>query len=411
MLNNKNSEFTRMAIAMLAMCFTIGVIGRMIPEHYPNLVSPFSSEFDWTRSTIATIFSISAITTGVSGPFAGYLFDKLGPARVYGLGFCFSGGGLILAGFADSLWQFQLGLGVFVGFSAACCGNVTNSALVSRWFQEKLPLALSIIFSAIGVGSFLGLSLSQILISQYGWRTAEIAMGTAIVALLPILLILPWKKLVKGKAAHPISKKIDDLPALENWTLKSASKTVSFWGLAAVFFITANGIYSIIFQSVTYLIENGLSPVEGSFNVGLTGAFVPFGMIFCGYLLTRFKINYIALGTYVITIIGVTFLWLFQETSQYWAVVGFIIFFGLTMGTRAPIVGSLSARIFRGNQFGLIYGCISMGGGLGAASGAYLSGWIYDATSSYDAVFTFSLACLIAGTLPFIVIPNIRKHS
>ncbi len=411
MLKDKNSEFTRLSIAVLAMCFCIGVVGRMIPEHFPNLLFPFTSEFGWTRSTIATIFSVCAITTGISGPFAGYLFDKLGPARVYGLGFCFSGGGLIMAGYAEDLWQFQIGLGVFVGFAAACCGNVTNSALVSRWFHEKLPLALAIIFSAIGAGSFFGLSISQILISEFGWRMAEISMGVAILVLLPLLILMPWKKLAKGRAAISTPKDIDDLPQTKNWDLRSASKTVSFWGLASVFFITANGIYSIIFQSVTYLIENGMAPVEGSFNVGLTGAFVPFGMIFCGYLLTKFKINYIALGTYAVTLVGVTFLWLFQEYQQYWAVFGFILFFGLTMGTRAPIVGSLSARIFHGKQFGLIYGCISMGGGLGSASGAYLSGWIYDTTHSYNAVFSFSLICLIIGALPFILISNIRKHS
>ncbi len=70
-----------------------------------------------------------------------------------------------------------------------------------------------------------------------------------------------------------------------------------------------------------------------------------------------------------------------------------------------------SVGIFKGRQFGLIYGCISMGGGIGTATGAYISGWIYDITGNYSAVFSFSLICLLVGTFPFIFIPNIRKHG
>ncbi|MBL4739817.1 MAG: MFS transporter [Sneathiella sp.] len=406
------SEFTRLSIGVLAICFVVGVAGRMVPEHFPNLVTPLINEFDWTRGTVASIFSVGAITSGLMGPFAGYLFDKLGPAKLYALGFCFAGGGLILAGYANQLWQFYIGLGLFVGIAAACCGNVPNSAFTSRWFQAKLPIALAIIFSALGAGSFIGLTLSQILINRYGWRGVEISMGVAILCLLPILLILPWKKLSVGKphAASSLTGEIKTTPPLD-WTIRKAVKTPSFWGLFFVFFITANGMYSIVFQSVTYLIDNNMTPVEASFNIGLTGIFIPIGMISCGYFLTKYHTSYVALLTFAMTIIAVIFIWQYQSVGEYWAIIGFIIFFGLTMGTRAPIVGSLSAKVFRSRNFGLIYGCISSGGGIGMASGTFLSGWIYDITGSYDAVFTFSLTCLVLGATPFILIPNIREYG
>ena len=203
----------------------------------------------------------------------------------------------------------------------------------------------------------------------------------------------------------------ENAEVITDWTISKAVKTSSFWGLFSVFFITANGIYAIVFQSVTYLIDNGMSPVEASFNVGLTGILIPVGMISCGYFLTKYHTSYVALITFAMTITAVIFIWQYQSTGEYWAIIGFIIFFGLTMGTRAPIVGSLSAKVFRSRNFGLIYGCISSGGGIGMASGTFLSGWIYDITGSYDAVFTFSLACLALGTTPFILIPNIRKYG
>lgn len=411
MARNQPSEFTRLSIGVLAICFFVGVAGRMIPEHFPNLVTPLVNEFSWTRGTVASIFSVGAVTSGLTGPLAGYLFDKLGPAKLYALGFCFAGGGLILSGMAEHLWQFYLGLGIFVGMAAACCGNVPNSAFTSRWFQKQLPIALAIIFSALGAGSFIGLTLSQILINQFGWRVAEISMGVAILCLLPMLLVLPWKKLTSGKPHTAITPLGEPAVVMTNWTLKKASKTLSFWGLFSVFFITGNGMYSIVFQSVTYLIDHDMPPIEASFNVGLTGLFIPVGMISCGFFLTKFHTSYVAVVTYAMTITAIIFLWFYQSVGQYWPIIGFIIFFGLTMGTRAPIVGSLSALVFRSKNFGLIYGCISSGGGLGMASGTFLSGWIYDITGSYDAVFSFSLTCMVLGMTPFILIPNIRKFG
>jgi len=370
-----------------------------------------AEEFGWGRSQIASIFSVCALITGLSGPLAGLLFDRLGPKWLYASGFTFAGGGLIIASQANALWQFYAGLGVFVGFAGACCGNVSNSALVSRWFRDKLPLALSLIFSALGAGSFVGLSLSQILISQYGWRSAEFYMGLGILMLIPVLLILPWRRLTRGRRFNQPKKTTNSAITEESWSLQAAIKTPGFWGLASVFFITANGMYSVIIQSVTYLVERGMSPVESSFNIGLTGLLIPIGMVSCGYLLTRFNNIVVALGTYVLTIGGVLFLWQYSDPSRYWAVIGFILFFGLTMGTRGPVVGSLAARIFHGPNFGVIYGCITVGGGIGAASGTFFSGWIYDITGSYEAVFSFSLTCLAAGALPFFVVPVIRKQG
>ena len=102
------SEFTRLSIGVLAICFVVGVAGRMIPEHFPNLLTPLINEFSWTRGTVASIFSVCAITSGLMGPLAGYLFDKIGPAKLYALGFSFAGGGLILAGYAYHLGNFIL---------------------------------------------------------------------------------------------------------------------------------------------------------------------------------------------------------------------------------------------------------------------------------------------------------------
>ncbi len=406
---SRNSEFTTMSVLALIISFAIGVVGRMLLEQFPNLVPEFSSEFGWSRSTIASIFSVCALTHGITGPFAGWMFDRFGPLVVFSVGFAFAGSGLLLAGNANDLWQMYIGLGLFVGLSAAFCGNVPNSSLITKWFNTKLPLALSIIFSAYGAGSFLGLSASQFLITNLGWRHAEIYMGLGILVAMCLLWFLPWRKLSVGKSSEIQLQKTTSSIEATDYTLKEAAKTPAFWGLASVFFFTANGTYGTLFHSVSYLIHRGLPPLEASFNLGLTGILVPPGMIFCGYLLTRFNIIAIGYTTHILTASAIGSLWLFNGTDGDFFLFAFILLFGLTAGTRAPIAGSLASKLFKGKNFGVIFGCISMGGGIGIAFGSFMSGWIFDITQSYGTAFSYAATCMLLGGLPIVLIPTLRK--
>ncbi len=411
MKTSKSSEFTSPAIGILAICFLIGLIGRFSFENFPNLVGPLSEDFGWTRGTVASIYSFGALVTGLSGPIAGMLFDRLGPRNVYTIGILSAGVGLIFAGMSDTLWHFYLSISVLVGFAAACCGNVTNSALASRWFREKLPMALAIIFSALGAGSLLGLSVSQIFISNFGWRQAEFLMGLCVLATVVIILFLPWRKLANGR--HDLvsgSSKASPEPD-RDWTLSQAMKTVPFWGLASVFCFTGSAMFSIVIQAVTYLIEIGMPPIEASVSFGATGLFIPIGMLGSGYLVNKIGVLPTALGTYIVTAAAVLFLWTMQSADHLWALYGFILCFGLSMGSRGPMIGSVASRLFRGRKFGTIFGFISVGSGIGMASGSYFSGLLYDITGSYDAVFTYSLISLLIGASPFILVSAMRKQT
>ncbi|MEH6497669.1 MAG: MFS transporter [Sneathiella sp.] len=410
MKTTKPSEFTAIAIGILAVCFLIGMIGRFSYENFPNLVSPLGVEFGWSRGTIASIYSLGALFTGLTGPIAGILFDRLGPRNVYSIGILSGGAGLMLAAMADNIWFFYLSISILVGFSAACCGNVTNSALASRWFREKLPLALAIIYSALGAGTLLGLSLSQIFISNFGWRQAEFLLGICVLVALPVILFLPWRKLAAGrKSAATASPKADAvLPVI--WTMSKAVRTIPFWGLSAVFCFTGSAMFSVIIQAVTYLIEVGLPPIEASVSFGITGLFIPVGMIGSGYLIRRIGLLTTAMGSYIVTLAAILFLWSFETPDQVWALYGFILCFGLSMGSRGPMIGTIASHLYRGKNFGTIYGSISVGSGIGMASGSYFSGLLYDLTGTYDAVFLYSGISLLIGAAPFILVREMRKQ-
>jgi MFS family permease len=405
------SEFIPIAIGIIAICFLVGAIGRFAFENFPNLVSPLIEEFGWNRGTVASIYSFGALVIGLTGPIAGFLFDRLGPRNVYCIGILSGGLGLILAGWSHNIWHFYLSISVLVGFCASCCGNVTNSALASRWFREKLPMALAAVYSALGAGSLIGLTLSQVFISYFGWREAELYLGLCLLSTLLLIIFLPWKRLAKGRSDLVRRQKAEVTTPDIEWTLRKAFKTIPFWSLAAVFCFTGSAMFSVIIQAVTYLIEAGLPPIEASISYGITGLFIPVGMLSSGYLINRFGVLWPALGSYVFTAIAVICLWSFKSADDYLALYGFILFFGLSMGSRGPMVGSVASRLFRGKNFGTIFGFISVGSGIGMASGSFFSGLLFDLSGSYDTVFAYSLISLFIGSAPFIFVPAMRKQT
>jgi MFS family permease len=76
-------------------------------------------------------------------------------------------------------------------------------------------------------------------------------------------------------------------------------------------------------------------------------------------------------------------------------------FFGLTWGARGPAITAKTADLFPGPNLGAILGVITIGTGLGAASGSWLAGFVFDATGSYRVAFTLSIVFYVAGSIAF----------
>ena len=142
----------RTALAVLGVCFTLSVLGRGLQESFTVFLLPISQAFDWDRGDVVSIYSLAALCVGLASPLVGRLFDRSGPRAVFAAGLAFVGSAFLAASQAQQLWQFQLSIGVVLGFGIACIGNVPNSILLGRWFGRRLPTAMSVVYSATGAG-------------------------------------------------------------------------------------------------------------------------------------------------------------------------------------------------------------------------------------------------------------------
>ncbi|HEY3790810.1 MAG TPA: MFS transporter [Bradyrhizobium sp.] len=395
------------ALNVLVLCFALALVGRGLGESFTVFLKPIAESFGWDRAQVVSAYSLTWLSGGLTAPLIGRLFDRSGPRMVYAVGLALLGGAFLAASHADQLWQFQLSIGLCVGIGIAFIGNVPNSILLGRWFGPRLPTAMAVVYSATGAGILVLLPASQILIDHLGWRGAYEIFGITALCLLVPLLLLPWRLFSTG-SPHVVKRTDPDFID-EGWTLLSAMRHHAFWALFATFFFTAIGMYAISAQIVAYLIDAGFPPLQAATAWGFSGVVLLFGMIGVTQLDRIIGRRPSVLISYAISIVGIGLLWLLQWYPNFWLLAAFVVSFGSMIGSRGPLLTATAMKIFRGERIGTIYGTISIGSGLGSAFGSWGGGLIHDWTHSYNPLIVFSLAAVVLGMIPFLVVPALRR--
>jgi MFS family permease len=389
-----------MPALVLALAFACNLLGRGVGDTFIVFLLPLSETFGWTRAQVSSVYSIYLVVTGLAAPLTGLLLDRWGPRVVYPAGLALLGAGCLLAGHLTRLWQFQACIGILNGVGVSMLGMVPASMLISRWFRDRMSTAMGIAYAGFGTGTLLIVPLAQYLIESHGWRDTYRLIGVALLALLPLLLLVPWRTLAAGPA-RSVARKPDPLDETRAWQVGSAMRTRAYWQLVQVFAFTALAMYAMLAQIVAYLVQAGLKPLEAATAFGAQGLLSVLGMMASGWSSDRFGFRATATASFVSTFIGIGFLLLLSVHPAAWLVVPFVLFFGISQGARGPIVSSITARLFRGPAFatinGTIFACMSVGG----AVGSWTSGMLYDLTGGYRASFFFSMICVVIAVAPF----------
>lgn len=389
-----------MPALVLLLAFACNMVGRGVGDTFIVFLLPLSEAFGWTRAQVSSVYSIYLVVTGLAAPLTGVLLDRWGPRVVYPAGLALLGAGCLLAGHLTQLWQFQACIGILNGVGVSMLGMVPASMLISRWFRDRMSTAMGIAYAGFGTGTLLIVPLTQYLIESHGWRDTYRLMGVALLAVLPLLLLVPWRSLAGGPPKAP-ARKSSPLEETRAWQVGSAMKTRAYWQLVQVFAFTALAMYAMLAQIVAYLVEVGLKPLEAATAFGAQGLLSVAGMMASGWSSDRFGFRATATASFASTFVGIGFLLLLSVHPAAWLVVPFVLFFGISQGARGPIVSSITARLFRGPTFatinGTIFACMSVGG----AVGSWASGMLYDLTGGYRASFVFSMACVAIAVAPF----------
>ena len=378
---------------LVALCFALGVASRSISDSFSVFVPALQQDFDASRSAVTVIYSFALLMGGIGAPVAGWIVDRFGLRTLTVVGMSAAALATASASQAGTLWHLYLGLGLVMGFGGSALSGVLSSSLISRWFPpRRLGVALAVAWSASGVGAIVIFPLAQHMIAQSGWRHAYLVFSMVSAAFIPLLLVLPWRRIERGianVAPHRAGSANASGP-----TVGEAVRDWPFWALTCSFGLTSLGIFALVPQAMVYLLERGLDGPYAARALAVAGFLTPLGMIGFSWLADRGGRRLAALLAYACSIAGVGALALVRGPHDDVFVWLYVLLFGGSMGSRGPMISTLAALRYRGAHFGRIYGLISIGMGLGGFLGAWIGGLLHDFTDGYAAVMIFSAAAL-----------------
>ena len=368
-------------------------------------------QFHWGRAEAAAALSIAMVAYMVMAPIVGILVDRIGPRRVMLPGIALTGLGLLLCTQIKTLAQFYLFYGVVAGIGIACLSIAPFTIILSHWFEKKRGTANGLASVGMGMSSLLFVPLFQYLISLWGWRSAFFIFSVLVFAIpLPLNAIF-LKHRPEEIGLLPDGDPADNMPK-EAWLhptassskkegLKDLMKTGRFWSVILFPSLIVFGIYIVIVHHVRYLVDLGVDKMCAASLFAVMGAISGGFRFFWGWFSDKIgrEITYTLGG--ICFSLGILALLLFQYIPSPFLLYLFAFFFGAGWGSTAPMFMSISGDLYKGKNFGLIYGLVEGNIGIGAAVGTWVGGYIFDQTQNY--FWAFILAILISFISVFLV--------
>lgn len=393
--------------------FLFNFVARGVIDTFTVFLLPLEAEFGWQRSTLTGVYATYLVAAGLASPASGAVLERWGPRATYGGGLVALILGMAGASRADSLWQFYLFHGVFGGIAASGLGIVPSSVLIGRWFDRNLSIAMAIAYAGLGSGILVIVPIAQRLVEAGGWRGAYRGLAMGLVVLVPLVLVLPWGRIRRGDprimaararaaaAAAPPAGADGSARIPVGWTIRTAMRRAEFWLLVQCFFFTACASYSVVVQTVAFLISEGFPPLDAALAFGFSGMLSIIGVLGAGWLAARWGFRMTATLSFAATLVGVLALAGFATFHLGALVWLHVVAFGLSQGARGPIVATLCSRIFANGASGSIFGAIFMAMSFGSALGAWITGFLHDLTGDYRPAFLFAILSVLGAVAPF----------
>ncbi len=371
-----------------------------------------NEEFTWSRSGISGVYSLSSLLFGLLAPFLGHLLDRFDARRMVPISAAILAGGLFLSGLVTDLWHFYLTFGILLGIGSSGTWIVPHTLMISRWFQRRRGLPMSIAYMGTGLGMFIVIPVSEFLIEILGWRQAFMCQGVVVLLLMAPLSYLIFRQVPPtpspSDAVSPVNEAMD--PPLhtekprgqeqgEIWTLRLAQRTVFFWAIFFIYIFTSLGIIGMVIHLAAYLVSLGYSKMTAAMVLGIMGLVSAPGRIIFGLLTDRISGRFALISSYTCNAIGILALLALYYVRLPILLYFFIFIFGIAFGARTSVVGPMVANAFQGPNFGVIFGFITIGMGLGSTIGPWLMGYLYDVTGDYRVSIMVGLIAVFMGIL------------
>ena len=404
---------------IVATCFFVAFLTVGARNCFGIFVIPMSEDLGWNRTTISFAAALGFLVNGVTQPFIGYMFDRLGGRRVIVVGLAVMGVAAICLAFT-SHFVFLVLMFSLVLSTALSGPSLTNTmALISKWFHRNRATAVSLNSVGVSMGGLVLVPFAMYFMQATSWRWTWAALGIVIIGLaVPLcLMFLKNDPADKGLLPYGVSNENPEDPIssreqtlgdyeVDNW--KESFKTPPMWQLSASYVVCGITTGTISTHFVPLAIERGASPSMAAIIFGVMMGLNVFGGLGAGVLSDKFKRKDVLAAVYFMRGLAYVALLVFPSTLGLWA---FAIVSGFSWVASVPLTSSLTADVYGLRALGTISGVTFFCHQVGSFAMILLAGFLFDITGSYTIPFAIAGAFLFPAAIAAFTIKEDKYSS
>lgn len=244
------------------------------------LNSAMAQSLGLSRETLGNTFSVYMIMSGLPGPLVAMSVNHFGVRSTLVLGsLLVVAGSVLMATVVSSGMGAMFSFGLLVGTGVATGAALASQAGLARWFVRRRALALSILYSAGGIGGFVAAPLLNRLIESTGnWRSGWwlLAALSSLAAVLALLLVRERPEdlgQLPDGGAVPVAgamAPVDARPTFitrHDWSFREAVHHPTFWVILVSLAGGSGGYTLFLAHGIVHLQDLGHSREVGAWAV------------------------------------------------------------------------------------------------------------------------------------------------
>lgn len=359
-------------------------------------VVPMEAELGWTRTEINGALSSGLLISGFAAYPVGAWIDRHGGRALMTLGSALA---TVLLAAWSAIESLALLYVIWIGLGLALAATLYEPvfAVLTRTFPETYRARITALTLIGGFASTVFIPLTQLFISEFGWRNALLALAVCNAAIcVPLHAFL--LRAEPGHTTRAAGSGGDSARAEEN-ILRRALRHPAFWGLAVCFTAYYAAFSALTFHIIPLLAERAVPIATIVAAVAVVGPAQVAGRLVLFAARGRLSASFAGRLATLMFPLSVVFLIAFPSSLA--ALFVFAACYGAANGIMTIVRGTAVPDLMWREGYGAINGALTLPSNVARAIAPFVAALIWKAGSNYDAVLWSILAAGFAAALAF----------
>ena len=404
---------------VVAAMFFVGIAATGSRMGFGVFVETWEKEWGVTTVAISVAAAIGTLVSGIVQPIFGRMTDKYGGRNVMIISLAISGVATLGLSTVSSVFGLIVLYGFVLSFMFAGVSPAVKGVIVSQWFERRRGMAMGVLMAGASVGSLIVVPFLGYALIEFGWRTAWVVVGIAILVLgIPLLWMVvrstpqemglnpDGDETILTESGEPeITIRPVGPKYVENW--RESYRSAPIWQLSFGFLVCGITSTSMTIHFVRWALSENIALGTAAVAFGVLSVLNATGVLSMGILSDRMQRKNLLGIVYLTRAVAFVSLIVFPGPVALWT---FAIVGGVSWLATVPMTTSLTADVYGVRNLGTLFGFTSMSHALGGAAAVLLFGVAFTAWGSYDWPFAIGAITLVAAGIVSLSIRE-KKHS